>query len=358
MLPHSGSRRRAARTLALAVVACLLAAGCGSDAPEDDATSGSTTVTDPTTPTTTAPPTTTVAEAEAETETEAEADARPTIVALDETVAVAMLSLGIEPDHVLTTLSSETFAVLNKQLAIPTTDFVIAEPSFELLAGLRPELIVGIASPFVTQSIDEYERLAPTVVVPIDLSWQEQLRSLAADLDAGTRAEQVIRAIDELQGATTDALADAGATGRSVSLLTVRVGNVLAADGTGSSGSLLTAVGLDRPATQREPGPNGVPFLFLSNEAVAEQNADVLLLAEATVFDLEPLLDSPVYAELPVVQAGAVHRVVGDAWMVGGTGFAAFWLLQDLEAIFVDDDPVGTLADTPARWRAFLELVG
>lgn len=281
-----------------------------------------------------------------------------TIVALDETVAIALLSLGIEPDEVLTTLTSETFAAINVELGISTTEFVIAEPSFEVLAGLAPDLIVSIGSPFVTQSIEQYEQVAPTVVVPIDLSWQEQLRILAAAVDAEDRAEEVIAAVDGLQAATVDAIDGAGASGTSVSLLTVRVGNVLAADGAGSTGALLASLGLDRPETQRAAGPNGVPFIFLSEELVSQQDADVLLLAEAAVFDLEPLVTSPVYDELSAVQNGAVHRVVGDAWMVGGTGFAAFWVLDDVLALFVEGDPVATLDDAGELWDIFLDLIG
>ncbi|MEM9518994.1 MAG: ABC transporter substrate-binding protein [Actinomycetota bacterium] len=290
-------------------------------------------------------------------DTDARNDGR-TIIALDETAAIGMLTLGITPDTVLTTLTSETFAAINADLGIATTDFVIAEPSFELLAGLTPDLIVGIGSPFVTQSVDEYEQIAPTTVIPIDVSWQEQLTVLADALDATERADAVIRAVDTYANETADAIADAGQAGTSVSLLTVRVGNVLAADGAGSTGSLLAAAGLTRPAPQQAAGPGGTPFLFISEETVVEHDADVILLAEAAVFDLQPLLDSPVYAQLGAVQSGDVHIVVGDAWMVGGTGFAAYWALSDMQTIFVDGAPVATLDDTPQRWAAFLDLVG
>ncbi|MEM9464952.1 MAG: ABC transporter substrate-binding protein [Actinomycetota bacterium] len=295
----------------------------------------------------------------AEPEDEAEpADDGRMIVTLDETAAFALLSLGIEPDMVLTTLTSEPFAAINAELGVPTTDFVIAEPSFEILAGLAPDLIVGIGSPFVTQSVAEYEQIAPTFVIPVDLGWQDQLRALAEEMDTVDRAEAVIAAVDGLQTDVAAQIAAAGADGTTVSLLTVRVGNVLAADSAGSTGSILAAVGLDRPETQQAAGPDGVPFIFLSDEQVPLQDADLLLLGEAEIFDLTPLLESPVYDQLSAVQNDSVHRVVGDPWMLGGTGLATYWVLNDLLGLLVTGEPVATLDSATEVWAGFLELVG
>lgn len=308
---------------------------------------------------------------EGDDEVEADAEAEPTddaaaadpaddgrtIVALDETAATGLLSLGIWPDHVLTTLTQETFAAINTDLGIPTTEFMIAEPSFEVLAGLAPDLIVSIASPFVVEIVDQYEQIAPTVVIPIDVSWQEQLTFLAEGVGSD-RAPAVIDAVDAFEADTTAAIAAAGADGTTVSLLTVRIGNVIAADAEGSAGSLIAAAGLSRPEAQQVAGPNGTPFLFLSEEVIGDHDADVLLLAEGVIFDLQPLLDSPVYAGFESVQNDAVQRVVADAWLVGGTGFAAFWALSDMQAIFAEGGSGATLADTADRWAAFLELIG
>lgn len=356
--------RRRPRLVVLAVALGLVLAACGGGSSES-ATSSE--------PPAAAEATETPAAAEPTAETASEPDPSPTpapeptatavpedgrtIIALDEQVAFALLSLGIEPDNVLTTLSSETFAALNAQLGLETTEFVIAEPSFELLAGFAPDLIVGIANPFVVDSIEEYERIATVVLAPLDATWQDQLRAIAVELDAGERAEMVIDAVDALQADTTTALAAAGADGTSVSVMTVRVGNILAVDGGGAIGQLLAGVGLTRPEPQQVSGPPGIPFAFLSEETVGDHDADVLLLPRAGIFDLEPLLESPIYQQLGAVQSGNAYDVVADAWVLGGNAFATYWALQDLQDLLVDGIAPASLDAAEGRWAAFLDRI-
>ncbi|MEM9037938.1 MAG: ABC transporter substrate-binding protein [Actinomycetota bacterium] len=289
---------------------------------------------------------------------EAEVDDGETVVALDEQAAFALLSLDIAPDVVLTTLSSETFARLNEQLGIESVEFVIAEPSFELLAGLQPDVLVSIGSPWVVDRVDDFEQVAPLVVAPVDVTWQEQLTAFASQLDAVDRADAVIAAVDGFEADVASALATAGAGGTSISVLTARVGNIVAVNSGGAIGQLLLGVGLDRPEPQLSEGVPGIPFDFISDEVLSEHDADVLVVAQAAIFDVEPLVSSPIYEQLSVVQRGDTHDVVADAWVLGGHGFATFWLLQDLSDLLVDGGAPATLDDTEARWASFLELLG
>ncbi|MEM9514189.1 MAG: ABC transporter substrate-binding protein [Actinomycetota bacterium] len=362
-------RRGRSRMLAIgATCAVVLAlAACG----DDDDTASSTSAQSPTTvaatapstseaPTTSAtptsaPPDTDVPTTAAPTTTEAIADDR-TIVALDEQTAFALLSIGVTPAHVLTTLNSETFAALNSDLGIPTTEFVIAEPSFEVVAGLDPDLLVGIENPFLVERASEYEQIAPLVTTPLDASWEEQLQVLAVDFEATDRAASVIAAVDAFEADTAQALADQGAAGSSVSVMTVRLGNILAVNASGATGEILTAVDLTRPAAQLAEGPPGIPFVPVSPETVGEHDADLLVLGQGVNFDVAPLVDSPIYGQLGAVQNGAVADVVGDAWILGGTGFATYWVLQDLVDILVDGGAPAGFDDTSARWTSFLEL--
>ncbi|MEM9651104.1 MAG: ABC transporter substrate-binding protein [Actinomycetota bacterium] len=367
------------RLLSLAFLLPLLLAACGSDQAEsnlDDA-SDSATAAEPADADTTEPAN---AESEADEESgteEASADQSDdqtddqlgeeagdstddgrTIVALDEQAAYALLSLDVRPDVVLTTLSSETFARLNEQLGIEAIDFVIADPSFEVLAGLEPDLFVSIGSPWVVDRLAEYEQIAPVVLAPVDRTWQEQLTTFAAELAVDARADAVIGAVDDYQAVTAAALAEAGADGTTVSVLTARVGNLVAVNSGGATGELLIEVGLDRPAPQLSEGAPGIPFDFISEEVLPEHNADVLLLPSAAIFDITPLTSSAIYEQLPVVEAGGAHEVVADAWVLGGHGFATFWLLQDLRDLLVDDGVPATLDQTEDRWMTFLGLIG
>ncbi|MEM7143371.1 MAG: ABC transporter substrate-binding protein, partial [Actinomycetota bacterium] len=332
------------------------------DEPATTAPSAETTPTQPdATPATTAPPespATTVAPTTAAPETTApEADER-TIIALDEQAALHLLSLGITPTTVLTTLSSEVFAALNGQLGIDTVEFIIAEPSFELLASLSPDLLVGIANPFLVQRADEYEAIAPLAVAPLDGTWQEQLRAIAGDVDAAERADAVIAAIEDVQFGANEILGDAGATGTSVSVMTVRLGNVLAVTSGGATGRVLTDAGLARPDAQAVEGSPGIPFVPVAEENLGDHDADLVLVASGGAFDLQPLLDSPIYAQLDAVERGDTYEVVGDAWVLGGTALATYWVLTDLVRLLVDDRPPATLDDAAEQWADFLTRIG
>jgi hypothetical protein len=54
------------------------------------------------------------------------------------------------------------------------------------------------------------------------------------------------------------------------------------------------------------------------------------------------------------VASGAVHEVVGDHWVLGGSGFASWWMLADVEALLAGGEPA-TIDDTRAQWTEFLE---
>ncbi|MEM7142482.1 MAG: ABC transporter substrate-binding protein [Actinomycetota bacterium] len=352
-----------AGVVTLVLVVAVLAAGCGSDGEAEadpappDASAPTVNDEDPTDATSTtssaAAPSTTTTELPADL-----ADDGRQIIALDEQAALTLLSLDVWPDNVMVTLASETFAQLNDGLGIPTTEFVIAEPSFEVLAALSPDLLVSIGSPFVVDSIEAYEAVAPIVVAPLDATWQQQLTSVAAGLGAEDRAAALIEAVDAHADATAAALDAAGTGDTSVSVVTARVGAILAVNASGATGELLTQIGLDRPAAQRATGNPGIPFVPVSPETILDHDADLLLLPRAAIFDLDPFTSAPLYAELGAVADGGVHDVVADAWVLGGTGFASFWALEDMRSLLVEGAAPAGLADTADRWSAFLELIG
>jgi ABC-type Fe3+-hydroxamate transport system substrate-binding protein len=157
---------------------------------------------------------------------------------------------------------------------------------------------------------------------------------------------------------TTDvaAVVAAEAPGVSVSVLTGRVGAVLAVNASGAVGALLTEVGVTRPDPQQAPGAPGIPFVPVAGEQLTAHDADVLLLAVGEVFDVSPITGSPLYPGMGAVAAGAVHDVVGDHWVLGGSGFASWWMLADLEALVSGNEPA-TIDDTRAQWTEFLEVV-
>ncbi|MEM9042864.1 MAG: hypothetical protein AAGD33_23510, partial [Actinomycetota bacterium] len=138
----------------------------------------------------------------------------------------------------------------------------------------------------------------------------------------------------------------------------VRLGNTLAVTAGGATGQVLADVGLTRPEPQLATGAPGVPFVPVSEENLVDHDADIVVTASGAVFDLQPLLESPVYDQLSAVQGGTSFEVVGDLWVLGGTGLATAWVLEDLRALLVDGDTPATLDYTVDRWAEFLALAG
>lgn len=350
--------------LAVAVVAWAPLAACaGDDDPSPDAGDTSTTAPEPaattepatTDPATTEPATTepaTTEPATTEPVTTEPADDRR-VVALDELTALSLVSIGVTPDIVLTTLDSEAFAAVSDTIDAEVVDFDVAEPSIEQLASFEADLLVGLANPNISNRVADYEAVAPTVLAPLEATWQEQLQVLAAEFDATERADAVITTVAE-RTADVASSVDAEAPGLSVSVLTGRVGAVLAVNASGAVGTLLSEVGVTRPEPQLAPGAPGIPFVPVAGEQLTAHDADVLLLAVGEVFDVSPITGSPLYSGMDAVASGAVHEVVGDHWVLGGSGFASWWMLADVEALLAGDEPA-TIDETSAQWAEFLE---
>jgi iron complex transport system substrate-binding protein len=281
-----------------------------------------------------------------------QAAADETLVALDENAALNLLSLGIEPDLVLTSLESATFAVLADELGLETAEFVVAEPSFEYLATLEADRFVALANPFIVERAAEYEAIAPLVTAPLVATWQDQVGSFADAFALPETGASLIASVEGDIAATATEIAAADGGGQTVSLLSARVGTILAAAPESPSASVLAAVGLAQPAAQGGADSGGLPFIPLSGEQLADHDADHLLLGAGEVFDLTPLTSSPLYAALDAVGRGDVDEVVGEIWLVGGSAFAAWWMAEDLRSI-VAGEPAGTATDVVARWSSF-----
>jgi len=358
LTPHTS------RFAALVVTSALVALGaCGGDDDAADATTAApapTSTAATTVPVTTAAPATTAPPAtEPPATTAAPTTTEPVtterIVALDETAALNLLTLGIEPAIVLTSLSSDMFVPIAESLGLETAPFMIAEPSMEYVAGLSPDRIVALGNPFVTGRLADYQAIAPVTVVPVDGSWEDQVTGLAAEFGVEDRAAALIGAVDTT---ITDLAAELGASddaGASISVLTVRGDMTIAATGNSPAGSVLDAVGFTRPAPQVASG-TGLPFTPLTLETLGDHDADVLMLAAGSLFSTEVISESPLFPTLAAVASGRVHEVAAEPWIVGGSAFATWWIASDLRATFLDGGQPATADDAPARWQEFAAL--
>ena len=137
-------------------------------------------------------------------------DARPArvVAATDGAELAALLALGIRPvgfgqrNDPLTPWIADAGggddAIERYELG--------AETNFEVLAGWRPDVIVGQYGFVTEETIGAYSRIAPTVATSF-VGWRTNLRQVAATIGADARAEELIAELDAEIAATAGRLA-------------------------------------------------------------------------------------------------------------------------------------------------------
>jgi iron complex transport system substrate-binding protein len=257
------------------------------------------------------------------------------VVALDGPVLDACFALGITPVGATTGVAGAPWP---EYLGPGTEGIVnvgdIAEPDLEAIAALQPDLIVSLQ--FRHEGIyEQLSGIAPTVLSPHDSEgWREGFLVYADALNRSAEAPAVVEAFEarvaELQAGLGDAI------DQTVSVIRVLTGQVRSYQASSFSGTVLAAVGLPRPESQQGTEDT---WLEQSLEQLDEVDADVLfvtLWSGSTEEDMAQLLDNPLWATLPVVQANRVYRVPDEYWMTAIGYLAAGLILDDLETYLVE----------------------
>jgi len=257
------------------------------------------------------------------------------VVVLDGPVLDACFALGITPVGATTGVAGAPWP---EYLGPGTEGIVnvgdIAEPDLEAIAALQPDLIVSLQ--FRHEAIyDQLSGIAPTVLSPHDSEgWREGFLVFADALNRNEAAPAVVEAFEarvaELQTGLGDAI------DQTVSVIRVLTGQVRSYQASSFSGTVLAAVGLPRPESQQGTEDT---WLEQSLEQLDEVDADVLfvtLWSGSTEEDLNQLLDNPLWATLPVVQANRVYQVPDEYWMTAIGYLAAGLILDDLATYLVE----------------------
>ncbi|MEM8705897.1 MAG: iron-siderophore ABC transporter substrate-binding protein [Actinomycetota bacterium] len=118
-----------------------------------------------------------------------------------------LLALGVVPVGILNWFGDEPFAVWPWAQpflgdAEPTVIPAVVEPSVELIASIRPDLIVAVSSGLTQEQYDLLSELAPTVAQHADYAdyaapWQERTRLIGATFDKSAEAESLIAGVEE-----------------------------------------------------------------------------------------------------------------------------------------------------------------
>lgn len=265
------------------------------------------------------------------------ADARPEsterIAVLDFMLTEIALAIGIEPVAVARPEGYRRWVgLLNQRIDRAVDVGLRQEPSLEALAGARPDLILG-SNWRHGPALDRLRGIAPTLLYrslpePREDDQLTRIREIVRDLGRRTgRAEQAATALETMDAAFAETRARirrAGREGTPVVIAQHAIGTTrFHLYSPGSLGvRVAERIGLDN-AWSGEYGTYG--FQTVRAETLAElgDDAHLLLMVEPDDTAFERLRDSPVWAALPAVAGGRVHRLPPYTWFYGGPLSAA-----------------------------------
>lgn len=202
-------------------------------------------------------------------------------------------------------------------------------PDLDAVRAAGPELILGSAS-LTPASFGALSDIAPTVFTGAPgAAWRDTLRTVGAATGRADAADDLIGKFDDA-ARDTGAQNDAGHFQASVVQLTENTVRVYGADN--FPGSVLAAVGLDRPATQRFTDK---PYEELSTTdgdyGIADADIVYVSFASPAARDSAPkIMESPAWRALSATRDNRVFVVNNEVWQTGQNIVAARGILDDL----------------------------
>ncbi|MFB6889914.1 ABC transporter substrate-binding protein [Kitasatospora sp. NPDC056327] len=253
------------------------------------------------------------------------------VVVLDTDALDSVVTLGVTPVGATAVAEGAPLSgyLPAERLTGTRTVGTIGSPSLEAIAGLRPDLILS-NQVRDDKRYDELSRIAPTVLTATTgPAWKENVRLHAEALGRqreAADAEQAYRA--KLAG-----LVAALGGPEKAAALKVEVARFLAGaptrlylNGT-FIGSVLTDLGVGRPANQNKPGFS----IEISPEQVDQAAADVIFYSvygDAAKSDHPKIVGGTLWRNLDAVRNGKVYQVDDGLWMLG-IGYTGAGLILD-----------------------------
>lgn len=208
------------------------------------------------------------------------------------------------------------------------------EPSLEAIAGLAPDLILGITESVPENALEQMRSIAPVLLLtgadatrPIELMRENHLttgRAVGKEQQAQQNLEDFDAEVETASGPLS------GVDGPYVFLYPFAQGGQVTFRVHGSRslpGAVAESAGLTNAWT--EPGDDGWGLGSLDLEALTTLPADTHILTWGNAEDgpvMETLGANEVWKNLPSVQAGRVHRVGVKNWLYGGPASQIAWL--------------------------------
>jgi ferric hydroxamate transport system substrate-binding protein len=248
------------------------------------------------------------------------------VVGTEWNVVENLTTLGVMPVGVADIKGYSTWVSAGKLDSTPTDIGTRGEPSFDAIAALDPDLIVGTTD-LPESVITQLEELAPVVVVKsADASRQiaqaeDNLKLVAKATGTEAKADEAIAAYDAAVEKGKAALEAAGLAGSRVAFADGWVADGKVSIRPFTKGSLLTDIntelGLVTPWTQEGDPAYGLASTDVEGMTTVDADSFVYIASAEDDFTKE-LAGNAVWTSLPFVQSGEVHRLTDGIWMFGG----------------------------------------
>ncbi|MEW9699330.1 ABC transporter substrate-binding protein [Paenibacillus sp. SI8] len=324
--------RLGAKLLILATAVMLLAAGCGqqTDTAKKDIASSKDTQT--------ATPQASTGEysvKHAMGETKLKSAPKKVVVLTNEGTE-AVLALGIKPVGAVKSFTiGDWYDHIKTDMAGVTVVGDENQPNMELIASLKPDLILGNK---VRQEkvYEQLSAIAPTVFSErLSGDWQINFKLYAEALNKKAEGDKIIGDFEQRITAFKQKAGDKLNT--KVSIVRFMPGKVRIYMKDTFSGVILKKLGFQRPDPQNQD-----KFADdLTKERIPDMNGDIMFYftwdnekGEANKIEQEWTND-PLWKNLDVVKKGNTHKVSDAVWNTAGGIKAANLLLDDLETYFL-----------------------
>jgi len=209
-------------------------------------------------------------------------------------------------------------------------------PDVAAIKAANPDLILGSLA-LTPDAYGELSAIAPTVFTgPPGPAWQDTLRIVG---DATGRADAANRLIDEFEQAAHETGADNDATHFQASVVQLTANTLKIYGIDDFPASVLGAVGVDRPATQRFKDK---PFIEVSTSEVSKStdfsaaDGDIVYLSfdsPAAKDHARTVLESEAWKRLSATRDNRVFIVNNEVWQTGEGIVAARGILDDLRVV-------------------------
>lgn len=275
---------------------------------------------------------------------ETEIEAMPErVVVLDSGELDSVIQLGLKPVGALTYDPDLLPDYLVAGLTEATLVGTLSEPDLELIASLKPDLI--LSSKLRHEPIyEQLATLAPTVFGnSTGVVWKQNFALHAQALGREVEADAAVR---EYEDRVRDLNSRLPTPRPTVSIVRVLADHLRYYQVANYSGTILTDLGLPRPESQNV---DDFALLNQSMETLGQSaDADFVFvspyLGEQDEFAQE-MLASPLWTSLSAVQAGNMMVVDDSVWMAGIGYRAAQTIMDEIESALVDTAATAPEAD-------------